>query len=85
MAGYALTRAAVSRPGVVACGVLFVYLVPGSLMLIPMYLIIVKLRLQDTYTGLIIANMSFSRPLLYLADDGLSAHHLGRNGGGGLD
>jgi multiple sugar transport system permease protein len=45
-----------------ARGVLFVYLIPGSLMLIPMYLIIVKLRLQDTYTGLVLANMSFAVP-----------------------
>jgi ABC-type glycerol-3-phosphate transport system permease component len=31
-------------------------------MLIPMYLIIVKLRLQNTYAGLILANMSFAVP-----------------------
>jgi ABC-type glycerol-3-phosphate transport system permease component len=31
-------------------------------MFIPMYMIIIKLRLQDTYLGLIIANMTFSVP-----------------------
>ena len=62
MASYALTRLRFPGRAAVARGVLFVYLVPGSLMLIPMYLIIVKLRLQNTYTGLIIANMSFSVP-----------------------
>jgi ABC-type glycerol-3-phosphate transport system permease component len=62
LAGYALTRLRFPGRAAMARGVLFVYLVPGSLMLIPMYLIIVKLRLQNTYTGLIIANMSFSVP-----------------------
>ena len=62
LAGYSLTRLRFPGRSVLARGVLFVYLIPGSLMLIPMYLIIVKLRLQDTYTGLILANMSFAVP-----------------------
>jgi multiple sugar transport system permease protein len=62
LAGYSLTRLRFPGRAAMARGVLFVYLVPGSLMLIPMYLIIVRLRLQDTYTGLIIANMSFAVP-----------------------
>lgn len=62
MAGYALTRLRFPGRAILARGVLFVYLIPGALMLIPMYLIIVKLRLQDTYTGLILANMSFAVP-----------------------
>jgi ABC-type glycerol-3-phosphate transport system permease component len=62
MAAYALTRLRFPGRAVMARGVLFVYLIPGSLMLIPMYLIIVKLGLKDTFPGLIIANMSFSVP-----------------------
>lgn len=62
LAGYALTRLRFPGRAILARGVLFVYLIPGALMLIPMYLIIVKLRLQDTYTGLILANMSFAVP-----------------------
>jgi multiple sugar transport system permease protein len=62
LAGYALTRLRFPGRALMARGVLFVYLIPGSLMLIPMYLIIVNLRLKDTYPGLIIANMSFSVP-----------------------
>lgn len=62
MAGYALTRLRFPGRAILARGVLFVYLIPGALMLIPMYLIIVKLRLQDTYLGLILANMSFAVP-----------------------
>jgi ABC-type glycerol-3-phosphate transport system permease component len=62
LAGYSLTRLRFPGRAILARGVLFVYLIPGSLMLIPMYLIIVKIRLQDTYMGLILANLSFSVP-----------------------
>lgn len=62
LAAYALTRLRFPGRAVMARGVLFVYLIPGSLMLIPMYLIIVKMGLKDTFPGLIIANMSFSVP-----------------------
>ncbi|MFN8494326.1 MAG: carbohydrate ABC transporter permease [Caldilineaceae bacterium] len=62
LAAYALTRLRFPGRAVMARGVLFVYLIPGSLMLIPMYLIIANLRLKDSYTGLVIANMSFSVP-----------------------
>lgn len=62
LAAYALTRLRFAGRAVMARGVLFVYLIPGSLMLIPIYLIITRLRLMNTYTGLIIANMSFSVP-----------------------
>lgn len=62
LAGYSLTRLRFPGRAIMARGVLFVYLVPGSLMLIPMYLIIVKLRLQNSYMGLILANMSFAVP-----------------------
>ncbi len=62
LAGYSLTRLRFPGRAIMARGVLFVYLVPGSLMLIPMYLIIVKMRLQNSYMGLILANMSFAVP-----------------------
>jgi ABC-type glycerol-3-phosphate transport system permease component len=62
LAAYSLTRLRFPGRAVMARGVLFVYLVPGSLMLIPMYLIISSLQLKDTYTGLVIANMSFAVP-----------------------
>jgi ABC-type glycerol-3-phosphate transport system permease component len=62
LAAYSLTRLRFPGRAIMARGVLFVYLIPGSLMLIPMYLIISNLRLKDTYTGLIIANMSFAVP-----------------------
>jgi ABC-type glycerol-3-phosphate transport system permease component len=62
LAAYSLTRLRFPGRAVMARGVLFVYLVPGALMLIPMYLIISNLGLKDTYLGLIIANMSFAVP-----------------------
>lgn len=62
LAAYSLTRLRYAGRAWMARGVLFVYLIPGSLMFIPMYLIIVNLKLQDTYLGLIIANMSFAVP-----------------------
>ena len=62
LAAYALTRLRFPGRAAMARGVLFVYLIPGSLMLIPMYLTIVRLGLKDSYPGLIIANMSFSVP-----------------------
>jgi len=62
LAAYALTRLRFPGRALMARGVLFVYLIPGSLLLIPMYLAIVRLGLKDTYPGLIVANMSFSVP-----------------------
>lgn len=62
LAAYALTRLRFPGRALMARGVLFVYLIPGSLMLIPMYLIIVKIGLLNSFPGLIVANMSFSVP-----------------------
>jgi multiple sugar transport system permease protein len=62
LAAYALTRLRFPGRAAMARGVLFVYLIPGSLRLIPMYLIIVKMGLKDSFPGLIVANMSFSVP-----------------------
>ena len=62
LAAYAFSRLRFPGRAVLARGVLFVYLIPGSLLLIPMYLTIVRLGLKDTYPGLIVANMSFSVP-----------------------
>jgi ABC-type glycerol-3-phosphate transport system permease component len=62
LAAFALTRLRFPGRAAMARGVLFVYLIPGSLMLIPMYLTIVRLGLKDTYLGLIVANLSFAVP-----------------------
>jgi multiple sugar transport system permease protein len=62
LAAYALTRLRFPGRAFMARGVLFVYLIPGSLMLIPMYLTIVRLGLKDSYLGLIVANLSFAVP-----------------------
>ena len=62
LAAYSLTRLRFPGRAAMARGVLFVYLIPGSLMLIPMYLIIVKIGLKDSFSGLVVPNMSFSVP-----------------------
>jgi ABC-type glycerol-3-phosphate transport system permease component len=62
LAAFALARLRFPGRAVMARGVLFVYLVPASLMLIPMYLIIANLKLINSYLGLIIANMSYTVP-----------------------
>jgi ABC-type glycerol-3-phosphate transport system permease component len=62
LAAYSLTRLRFQGRTVFARGVLFVYLIPGALLFIPMYLIIVRLGLLDTYTGLILANIAFGVP-----------------------
>jgi multiple sugar transport system permease protein len=62
LAAYSLTRLRFPGRAIMARGVLFVYLIPGSLMLIPMYLTIVRLGLKDSYFGLIVANLSFAVP-----------------------
>ena len=62
LAAYALTRLRFPGRAILARGVLFVYLIPGSLLLIPMYLTIIRLGLKDTSPGLIVANLSFSVP-----------------------
>ena len=62
LAAYSMTRLRYPGRTMLARGVLFVYLIPGALLFIPMYLIIVRLRLLDTYTGLILANISFGVP-----------------------
>jgi multiple sugar transport system permease protein len=62
LAAYSLTRLRFPGRAIMARGVLFVYLIPGSLMLIPMYLTIIRLGLKDTYLGLIVANLSFAVP-----------------------
>jgi multiple sugar transport system permease protein len=62
VAAYSLTRLRFPGRAIMARGVLFVYLIPGSLMLIPMYLTIVRLGLKDSYLGLIVANLSFAVP-----------------------
>lgn len=62
MAGYALSRSKFrGRQGVLLV-YLAIRLVPGVLLLIPMYLFMNKLGLLDTYLGLVLAYTTFTLP-----------------------
>ena len=62
MAGYALSRSKFrGRQGVLLV-YLAIRLVPGVLLLIPMYLFMNKLGLLDTYMGLVLAYTTFTLP-----------------------
>jgi multiple sugar transport system permease protein len=62
MAGYALSRSKFrGRQGVLLI-YLAIRLVPGVLLLIPMYLFMNKLGLLDTYIGLVLAYTTFTLP-----------------------
>jgi multiple sugar transport system permease protein len=60
--GYALTRLRFLGRDVVSAGIFFVYLVPTALLLIPMFLLVVRLRLLDTYASLVLAHLTFALP-----------------------
>jgi ABC-type glycerol-3-phosphate transport system permease component len=62
LGAYSLTRFKFPGRGVVAVVVLFTYLFPSVLMLVPLFLIISQLHLNDTYLALILADTTFALP-----------------------
>ena len=61
-AGYSLARLNARGRNAIATGVLLVYLLPGVLLLIPLYLLIVRLGLADSPASLILAYTTFAVP-----------------------
>lgn len=61
-AAYALARLRVPARNVIATTVLFVYMIPSVLLLIPLYLFFADLHLVDSDIGLVIAYTTFSIP-----------------------
>lgn len=59
---YSLTRLRFPGRDFLSGAVFFVYLVPATLLLIPMYLIVANLGLMDTYASLILAHLTFTVP-----------------------
>jgi multiple sugar transport system permease protein len=59
---YAVTRLRFMGRGVMARGLVFTYLVPGSLLFIPLFRIVSSLDLVDTLTALILVYPSFTLP-----------------------
>jgi multiple sugar transport system permease protein len=62
LGAYALTRLRFAGRGVMARGLVFTYLVPGSLLFIPLFRIVSNLDLVDTLWALILVYPSFTLP-----------------------
>lgn len=61
-AAYAVTRLRFAGRGVMARGLIFTYLVPGSLLFIPLFQIVATAELVDTLSALILVYPSFTLP-----------------------
>ncbi|MFZ0214843.1 MAG: carbohydrate ABC transporter permease [Candidatus Dormiibacterota bacterium] len=61
-AGYSLARLRIRAKNIIATTVLLVYMVPGVLILVPMYLLFAALHLEDSDLGLVVAYTTFSVP-----------------------
>lgn len=62
LAGYSIVRLKFRGNRTVARGVLFTYLLPSSLLFIPMFILMFNLRLTDGLWGLLLAYLSFNVP-----------------------
>lgn len=63
---YGLTRFEFRGRETIAFLILFSYMFPGVVLVVPLYLIMVNLQLADTLYSLILANTAFSLPLALL-------------------
>lgn len=62
LAGYSIVRLKFRGNRTLARGVLFAYLLPTSLLFIPMFILMFNLRLTDGLWGLLLAYLSFNVP-----------------------
>lgn len=62
LCAYSLVRLALPGKNIVSTSILFSQMLPGVMLLIPLYIIMRNLGLLHTYTGLILANLAFSVP-----------------------
>jgi multiple sugar transport system permease protein len=62
LGAYSLVRLRYPGRAALARSVLFVYLIPGSLVFIPLYILMNQLRLVNTHLALILAYLTFSIP-----------------------
>jgi multiple sugar transport system permease protein len=62
LAGYSIVRLKFLGNRTVARGVLFTYLLPSSLLFIPMFILMFNLRLTEGLWGLLLAYLSFNVP-----------------------
>ncbi|TAK25817.1 MAG: carbohydrate ABC transporter permease [Chloroflexota bacterium] len=61
-AAYAVTRLQFAGRGVMARGLIFTYLVPGSLLFIPLFQLVATVDLVDTLSALVLVYPSFTLP-----------------------
>jgi multiple sugar transport system permease protein len=62
LAGYSIVRLKFLGNRTIARGVLFTYLIPTSLLFIPMFILMFNLRLTDGIGGLLLSYLSFNVP-----------------------
>lgn len=62
LAGYAIARLRFPGRWVVSRGVLFSYLIPRNLLLIPLFVVVLKLGLLDSLAGLVLVYLTFMVP-----------------------
>lgn len=62
MAAYSLTRLRYLGRDLLSGSVFFVYLMPGSLLFLPLFLLMVSIRLNNSLLGLILAYLTFTVP-----------------------
>ncbi len=61
-AAYGLYRLRVPGSGKIAGIVLLSYMIPGTLLIVPLYKTLANLGLIDTYAGLVLVNVAFTAP-----------------------
>ncbi|GAA2934626.1 hypothetical protein GCM10010458_17700 [Microbacterium luteolum] len=61
-AAYGLYRVRVPGSGKIAGVVLLSYMIPGTLLIVPLYRTLSELQLIDTYVGLVLVNVAFTAP-----------------------
>jgi multiple sugar transport system permease protein len=62
LAGYSLSRLHYRGRDVMAASIFFVYLIPGTLTLIPLYVFMNQLKLLNSLTVLVVASLAFTIP-----------------------
>ena len=62
LAAYSMTRFTYPGRSGIAVAVLFTYMFPSTLMLVPLFLIVADLGLNGTYWALVLANTTFALP-----------------------
>ena len=62
LAGYSLARLKYPGKSVIDKTILFVYIIPPVLLVVPLYVLFVQLNLQNNYLGLVLAHTLFAVP-----------------------